>query len=1744
MLKSVDCIGKLFLCGYWISSIRFHLGKETQQEAEQVNINAPFGPLDDVNMFGQFTESDVFDMLIFSECIESKIYSKLICAISATVVESTSSDPPLEIQVIKASLAALASVSREIPIYTGVIYTRAFRAIYSIYCTSKSPQSQQVAQAALTQITGQVFDSVASRLVQPEKEVDEYIDEKVLQNTDSGLQELHSPNFLEGNLMSPLNHVSNDTESRISDATDSDDRPHTESPKPEILSGFSGELQLEPPKEVAQMANEQTSQKEDIYAGGATISNRRDSDIILLFYIMSLLCILTNRSSVVVSSQQSSKATMKMHALRSNLISLHLIHVITRDYPNVLEMYFPKFCEYTRRDTYSGDGSSTLLNACRRLLRLAICTNLLNIHPQAFDITTQIVFTLFINHRKHLRKELGIILGEIILPILESKINALTFHKMSIITSFGLSTSRNTYEGKKALVEAYLNYDCDPRQGERSSIWSRLVTALAKITGYLFESPNSNMFNVTSANSIFGHYIPNPQTLIPGFDNTDSIKFYKDAPINSPDYYSKSDFDSLKVMSFSALHTVIECLYQWVSADKKSEISIPEHIRGVPLAGNISSTSLVNDSPSTIKILRRKKDDVVSGVKIFNSDPRKSIDYLLETKVLPSRSPKDIAHFITSMSDIDKSAIGEFIGGGNSESRDILGEFMALQDFTDMPIVHALRKTLQLFKIPGEAQKIDRIMHGFAHRYVECNPSSVFTGESAYIVSFSIIILNTDQHNENVKKRMTKIEFVKNVKAASDCENIPENILEKIYDSVRINKLSAVGSPYTTSIVHGKGPSEAVYFTRRQSITQNILVKGIVPKISDSSFEDSTSYSNDYDIGTNVVSMSLSEAHNPMRRSSLSYITASRIEHIMDMFHSVWASLLTSFDAAAEELVDRVPLSSIFGGFEYCLKITCIFDLAIERQAFISVLKKITVNMNIINIKKCIYSSEVLLRTAIEYGKVVSSNWEDILYSVMHLSVYCEQNDFMHAKESGEILTNTGRQSIHSLSTSRLKSVERASTASITDDTTNELRGSRNSLAVFDKDDVELQDLVVSFQTLLDEFFSVAGRLDSPSLVALMKSMKGLSDHQMISKIPEFHLSVLQRTSDLFCSNIAHTIAEWDLLWPILKSQLLNITKNENLEELTPALVRMYNSIVMKFLSVMEIAHTSHKSDMLMLFKEILDARNAPEVYRRIFFAIVELIVNSSRDVSGSWKTTLCIIKVAFDRYEDTVDKNYDVDYISMVPAFESISNRDCIASIYNDRALWNLAALYSNFCVQDRAEISSVKFVNILRTIIVNTGLHQKGVNSAPEDYTALKTDISSLDDMEIFSESAKYSLATEVWIYALGALVDIVMHCEIETRTAAVESIFEVMKNNSSHISTELWLITLNTIIYRMFDTDVNILVSRYFNSIDNLYVWISTTQIHALNKFVGLFCSLFTKLRSNFKVVLNIVKGHICSSIDITSRNGIRCLETCFKSVYMDLSDDEWNCLMDCISELFAMSEVQYIRLVTPLNEIEMEMEEAGLDRDVNVSDLCVESESGVNKAYLSQMVKDIITSSKIDLVHDKMPLTCLSILLNCLCSTYIDSISLDTTPSGSELGTITDTQESRKKEYITSSKIKFDACMGALSYIINSSNSESTPSSDLASDLFVKVFLSVSNMYAETLSKGRRESDISEASLYFLEKSIEGLCLLDDKVFIRCCGSVYSQILKILRLPEPIPKSTMIINLFEKIGNIYIFDKDNS
>ena len=116
--------------------------------------------------------------------------------------------------------------------------------------------------------------------------------------------------------------------------------------------------------------------------------------------------------------------------------------------------------------------------------------------------------------------------------------------------------------------------------------------------------------------------------------------------------------------------------------------------------------------------------------------------------------------------------------------------------FTYLFISNRLRHFLTTsgFRLPGEAQRIDRVMNTFSRCFFEDNAGDLRrcpfkTQDTVYVLSFAILMLNTDLHktphvSRKASNKMTKVDFINNLKGVEDGSDIQTDYLSALYDSI------------------------------------------------------------------------------------------------------------------------------------------------------------------------------------------------------------------------------------------------------------------------------------------------------------------------------------------------------------------------------------------------------------------------------------------------------------------------------------------------------------------------------------------------------------------------------------------------------------------------------------------------------------------------------------------------------------------------------------------------------------------------------------------------------------------------------------------------------------------------------------------------------------------------------------------------------------------------------------------------
>ncbi|KAJ1307233.1 hypothetical protein OPQ81_001347 [Rhizoctonia solani] len=231
------------------------------------------------------------------------------------------------------------------------------------------------------------------------------------------------------------------------------------------------------------------------------------------------------------------------------------------------------------------------------------------------------------------------------------------------------------------------------------------------------------------------------------------------------------------------------------------------HTRAVTPSAS-SSWNNSDTTPESLLHTKSRKLLVLTAAHKFNEKPKKGVAFMLENGLVapkaeapdvptekseePSQSekeqpkqadPKSLAHFLKNCPRLDKKVLGEYIS--HLDNPELLKEFIGLFDFRGKPIADAMRELLESFRLPGESQPIARITETFAKQFFACDPPGIKSEDAVFVLSYSVIMLNTDLHNPQNRKRMTIIDYQKNLKGVNDGTDFDPEYLQAIYDGLR-----------------------------------------------------------------------------------------------------------------------------------------------------------------------------------------------------------------------------------------------------------------------------------------------------------------------------------------------------------------------------------------------------------------------------------------------------------------------------------------------------------------------------------------------------------------------------------------------------------------------------------------------------------------------------------------------------------------------------------------------------------------------------------------------------------------------------------------------------------------------------------------------------------------------------------------------------------------------------------------------
>ncbi|KAF8577240.1 Sec7-domain-containing protein [Ramaria rubella] len=212
-------------------------------------------------------------------------------------------------------------------------------------------------------------------------------------------------------------------------------------------------------------------------------------------------------------------------------------------------------------------------------------------------------------------------------------------------------------------------------------------------------------------------------------------------------------------------------------------------INHMTIRAGTSSEEWPTGAPLPEDLLRNKSQKrlILIGASRFNAKPKDGIQFFIENGFVSKQEndvseAQSLARFLKKCPRLDKKLLGDFLS--RPDNREVLDAFIRLFDFKQKTIADAMRDLLEAFRLPGESQQIERITETFAKCYFAAEPEGIKSEDAVFVLAYSVILLNTDLHNPQVRKRMTFDDYQRNLKGVNAGTNFDPIYLKAVYDSI------------------------------------------------------------------------------------------------------------------------------------------------------------------------------------------------------------------------------------------------------------------------------------------------------------------------------------------------------------------------------------------------------------------------------------------------------------------------------------------------------------------------------------------------------------------------------------------------------------------------------------------------------------------------------------------------------------------------------------------------------------------------------------------------------------------------------------------------------------------------------------------------------------------------------------------------------------------------------------------------
>lgn len=999
------------------------------------------------------------------------------------------------------------------------------------------------------------------------------------------------------------------------------------------------------------------------------------------FIVFRSMC----RLSMKPLSQESPDP--KSCELRSKILSLHLLL-------SILQSAGPVF-----------RSNAMFIAAIKQYLCVALSKNGVSPVPEVFELSLSIFLALLDKFKTHLKMQIEVFLKEIFLNILETATSSFQ-HKWIVIQALIRFCA-----DAQSVVDMYVNYDCDL---SAANLFERLVKDLSRLA-------------------------QGRQALELGA--------------------SPEQEKCMRICGLECLVSILKCMVEWskdlyVNPNLQTNLYLgaernvrePEsnpdshlvsprdptlHSFGGSAVSLTSGESVGNrespDTPHQLQVLKHQKEVWETGIQLFNRKPHKGIEFLQEQGLLGS-SPAEVAEWLHLDERLDKTSIGDFLGEHDDFNKEVMYNYVDQMLFAGKDLVSALRYFLEGFRLPGEAQKIDRLMEKFASRYCENNPNNgIFaSADTAYVLAYSIIMLTTDLHSPQVKSKMTKEQYIRLNRGISDSQDLPEAYLSKIYDEIADQEIKMKSA--------NKPGKQVIANEKKRRLLWNLEMDAIS------------------NTAKNLME-SVSHVQTP-------FTSAKHLEHVKPMFKMAWTPFLAAFSVGLQVCDDAEIASLCLEGIRAAIRISCIFHLDLERNAYVQALARFTLlsaNSPITEMKaKNIETIKTLINVAHTDGNYLGTSWLDIVRCISQL----ELAQMVGSGARPQFLS-TGRKP-NPPSTSPMEAFSLKLTA---EPSVNESIGETSS-----------QSVVVA----VDRIFTGSTRLDGDAIVDFVTALCQVSMDELNSPHNHPRMFSLQKIVEISYYNMGRIRLQWSRIWQVLGEHFNRVGCNQS-EHIACFALDSLRQLAMKFIEKGEFPNFRFQKDFLRPFEVIMKKNRSVMIRDMVVRCIAQMVNSQARNIRSGWKNIFSvfhlaasdsdksIVELAFHTTGHVINELYPNHFSIMIDSFQ-----DAVKTL-------------SEFACNSNFPSISMDSISLIKSCA--DCIHRK-----PQMFSEFCTE-------ESHNTAEEDRVWVRGWFPLLFELSCLLSRCKMDVRTRALSVLFELIMT-AGHSFRPHWWRDLFNVLFRIFD------------------------------------------------------------------------------------------------------------------------------------------------------------------------------------------------------------------------------------------------------------------------------------------------------------------------------------------------------